>query len=138
MRGHLYSALCPLGVGFASSFERGGSLPADFLVFLVWERVFMVHVQARAGVKAQYWEAYVKILEDLVPRVRQEKGCLRYVPCVDVDGGQGNVVTMVETWESQEDLEAHLQGPNIAEFRRRIAGMREEGSSCLVLRPLIP
>lgn len=98
----------------------------------------MVHVQARAVVKAQYWEAYVKILEDLVPRVRQEKGCLRYVPCVDVEGAQGNVVTMVETWESQEDLEAHLQGPNIGEFRRRIAGMREEGSSCLVLRPLIP
>ena len=45
---------------------------------------------------------------------------------------------MVETWESREDLEAHLQGPNIAQFRRRIAGMREEGSTCLVMRPLIP
>ena len=101
----------------------------------------MVHVHARAVVKPQFREAYLKILEEIVPLVRQERGCLQYLPCADWEEGdasQGYPVTMVETWESREDLEAHLQGPNIAQFRRRIAGMREEGSTCLVMRPLIP
>ena len=98
----------------------------------------MIHVNARAVIKSECLEAYLEILRDLVPKVHQEPGCLQYTPCFDwsADGSHEAVVTMVETWTTKEALDAHLAGPNIADFRQRIQGMRLE-STCNILVPAL-
>ncbi|MCQ2402727.1 MAG: antibiotic biosynthesis monooxygenase [Lentisphaeria bacterium] len=99
----------------------------------------MIHVNARAVIKPECMDAYLAILSDIVPKVRQEPGCIQYEPCLDwtADGTRKPVVTMVETWTSKEALDAHLAGPNIADFRKRNAGMRES-STCDILYPALP
>lgn len=100
----------------------------------------MIHVNARAAIKPECLDAYVEVLKDIVPKVCAEEGCLQYEPCVDwsEDGVRKPFVTMVETWTSKAALDAHLAGPNIAEFRKRIAGMREGASDMHTLEPLFP
>ena len=38
----------------------------------------MIHVFARAEIKPECLDAYVEILKDIVPKVRQEPGCVYY------------------------------------------------------------
>lgn len=73
----------------------------------------------------------LEVFRGLVPKVRAEKGCLEYAAMIDVASGleaQGairdNVVTIVEKWESLAALEAHLNAPHMAEFRRQTESMR--------------
>ena len=63
----------------------------------------------------------------LVPKVLAEEGCIEYGPWVDVptsipgqSAAGGNVVTVIEKWESVEALEAHLMAPHMLEFRKAI------------------
>ena len=52
----------------------------------------------------------MKIFKANVPLVRAEKGCIQYVPTVDIDADlppqimDENVVTIIEAWESLEAL----------------------------------
>ncbi len=98
----------------------------------------MIHVNARAEIKPECLDAYIEILKDLVPKVRAEEGCIQYEPCFDwsADGSHAPVITMVETWTTKELLDAHLAGPNIADFRKKIVGMRG-ASSCNILVPVL-
>lgn len=73
----------------------------------------------------------VAVFRDLVAAVRAETGCIEYVPMIDARsffGAHGpareNVVTVVEKWESLAALEAHLNTPHMAEFRRKTESMR--------------
>lgn len=88
----------------------------------------MIHVFARAEIKPECLDAYVEILKDIVPKVRQEPGCVYYAPCFDwrkPGDDSGKVyVTMVESWKDKASLDAHGTGPVLAEFKRRFEGMR--------------
>lgn len=97
-----------------------------------------IHVNARAEIRPECLDAYLEILRDIVPRVLKEEGCLQYEPCLDwtPDGTRLPAVTMVETWTTKEALDAHLAGPNIAEFRKRYAGLRT-GSTCQIMTPAL-
>ena len=71
------------------------------------------------------------VLRKLVPQVRAEKGCIEYTPMIDVPGGlsghdpvRGDVVTMVEKWESVAALDAHLKTPHMADFRKQTEPLR--------------
>ncbi len=62
-----------------------------------------------------------------MPLVRTEQGCLDYGPAVDVATGlsaqgplRGDVVTVVEQWESVEALKKHLQAPHMIAYRPRV------------------
>lgn len=63
----------------------------------------------------------------IVPLVRQEKGCLQYTPAVNLPTtlqaqqpvGEETVV-VVESWESLADLEAHLVAPHMIQYRQRV------------------
>ena len=75
-------------------------------------------------------EDFLPLLNDNVPRVKAEDGCLAYDPCVDIDSGllsQGkisdDVVTLVEAWSSLEALQAHLKAPHMAEYREKVKDM---------------
>jgi quinol monooxygenase YgiN len=50
-------------------------------------------------------EAFVKLLQAPVPRVRKTDGCIAYTFAVDVV--DPNVVRMSEAWRDQQSLETH-------------------------------
>ena len=87
----------------------------------------MIHVIATIKVKPGMREKYLGILKVNVPNVRAEKGCIAYVPAVDVESGipvqvdlRPDVVTLVETWESLPDLQAHLKAPHMLAYREKV------------------
>lgn len=78
---------------------------------------------------------------EVVPKVREEEGCLEYGPLVDVPTSIGaqrapreQVVTVLEKWESVEALEAHLMAPHMLEYRKSVKGM-VVGTSLEILEP---
>jgi quinol monooxygenase YgiN len=87
----------------------------------------MIHVIATIKVKPGMREAYLGILKANVPKVLAEKGCIAYAPTVDVESGipvqvdlRPDVVTLVESWESLTDLQAHLKTPHMLAYREKV------------------
>lgn len=87
----------------------------------------MIFVIAEIEVRPARRDAFLAEFKKLVPAVRAERGCLEYLPTVDVStnlAAQGearaDVVTVVERWESVAALEAHLSAPHMLEFRERV------------------
>ena len=87
----------------------------------------MIHVIATIELNAGSRENFLKVLNENLPRVRAEEGCLVYEPTVDVEPGlpipvaiRENVVTIVEAWENLEALQAHLKTPHMAAYREAV------------------
>ena len=95
----------------------------------------MVHVIARCVIKEGSLEKFLQILNDNIPNVLAEDGCIRYEACLDADAGVGapadpNAVTILETWKSPEHLKAHLATwPLTAKRSLRCANRRPSPSS---------
>ena len=90
----------------------------------------MIQVIATIELKPGCREDFLPLLNENVPNVKAEDGCLGYEPTVDVDAGlpvQGelreNVVTLVEAWESVDALHAHLKTPHMASYREAVQDM---------------
>jgi quinol monooxygenase YgiN len=90
----------------------------------------MIQVIATIDLKPGCREDFLPLLNDNVPKVKAEDGCLAYDPFVDIDSGlpvQGevsdNVVTLVEAWSSLEALQTHLKAPHMAEYRDKVKDM---------------
>ena len=90
----------------------------------------MIQVIATIELKPGCREDFLPLLNDNVPNVKAEDGCLAYDPFVDIDSGlpvQGeisdNVVTLVEAWSSIEALHTHLKAPHMAEYRDKVKDM---------------
>ncbi len=77
----------------------------------------MINVIATVQVKKGKVQDFIKLFKTIVPLVRAEKGCINYFPAVDLKTGlppqeiDENVVTIMERWESLEDLMAHISAP---------------------------
>ncbi|WP_319405594.1 putative quinol monooxygenase [uncultured Desulfosarcina sp.] len=86
----------------------------------------MIHVIASIHVKAGRVPEFLEIFNSNVPNVKGEKGCIDYVPTVDVDAGlppqslNENRVTVIETWASLEALHAHLKSPHMRVYREQV------------------
>jgi quinol monooxygenase YgiN len=87
----------------------------------------MIHVIATIKLKPGARETYLGILKANQPKVLAEKGCIAYVPTADVESGipvqvelRPDVVTLVETWESLADLQAHLTAPHMLDYREKV------------------
>ncbi|MHB8772884.1 MAG: putative quinol monooxygenase [Syntrophales bacterium] len=100
----------------------------------------MVHVIASVRIKPGRLDEFLELLKSITPTVRAEKGCIRYVPTVDIASGlppqvlDANLVTLIEAWESLEALRNHLATPHMAVFFEKRKGMVEGGSSLKVLQ----
>lgn len=85
---------------------------------------------------------FLLVLNEVVPMVKAEEGCLVYEPMVDCEIGlpsegklRQNTVTLVEAWLNLDALNAHLKAPHMASFREA-AKDYVQGVSHQVLRPL--
>lgn len=101
----------------------------------------MICVVATIEVAGGRREDFLAEFRRIVPEVRKEKGCLEYGPMIDLEtsiaaqaAARDNVVTVVEKWESIEDLEAHLMAPHMLDYRKRVKAL-VVGTSLQVLQP---
>jgi len=94
----------------------------------------MINVIASIRVKTGKFYDYLAILKSTMPAVRKEKGCIGYIPTVDIDikvpsqALDKNVVTILEQWENVEALHAHLGSPHMQEYRGRVKDLIESVS----------
>jgi quinol monooxygenase YgiN len=101
----------------------------------------MIHVIATIQVAPGRRADFLTEFRQLVPQVLSEKGCLAYGPAVDiaapiagVPAARGDVVTVVEKWESVEALQAHLAAPHMARYRESVKDL-VSGVDIRVLEP---
>ncbi len=94
----------------------------------------MINVLATVHVKKGKVQEFIKLFKTIVPKVRAEKGCIYYFPAVDFKTGlppqelDGNVVTIMERWESLEDLINHISAPYMAEHLEKEKDLVEKSS----------
>ena len=68
---------------------------------------------------------FLPILKANVPFVLQEKGCRKYIPTMDVMSGfaaqehDDHVVTILEQWESLDDLRAHMKAAHMISYHEK-------------------
>lgn len=81
----------------------------------------MINVIATVQVKEGLLPDFIELFKSNIPNVLAEKGCVEYVPTIDMPTDlppqelNDSVVTIIEKWESLEDLMAHLSAPHMAE-----------------------
>ncbi len=71
----------------------------------------IVYVVAKLQARAGKEEALRKLIEQGVESTRKEKGCLRY--SVMQDRQNPLVLTLLEEWETEADLNTHLALPHL-------------------------
>jgi len=86
----------------------------------------MINVIASIHIKENRLPEFIEIFKANIPIVLQEKGCIQYLPTVDVITGlpfqelNNNRVTIIEKWESLEDLQAHLSAPHMLAYKEKV------------------
>lgn len=87
----------------------------------------MIVVLATIEVRPDSVREFLAEFQANVPLVLQEQGCLEYTPMQDLATSiaaqipeRPHVVTVVEKWETLDDLEAHLIAPHMLEYRKRV------------------
>lgn len=94
----------------------------------------MITVIASIRVVPGQLGAFLDILNGNVAKVRQEQGCLEYLPAVDVDAAlpaqslDENMVTIIEKWESLQALREHLASPHMLRYREDVKDLVERVS----------
>ncbi|NLD37717.1 MAG: antibiotic biosynthesis monooxygenase [Desulfatiglans sp.] len=94
----------------------------------------MINVIATVHVKKGKVQEFLKLFKTIVPKVRAEKGCINYFPAVDFKTGlppqelDENMVTIMERWESLEDLINHISAPYMAEHLEKEKDLVEKSS----------
>jgi quinol monooxygenase YgiN len=92
----------------------------------------MISVIASVRVKTGKVPEFLEMLKANVPEVREKKGCREYFPAVDVQTDlpmqslDDHVITIIEKWESLEDLRNHLMSPQMQERLEREKEFVEE------------
>jgi quinol monooxygenase YgiN len=91
-----------------------------------------VFVVATITVQEGQRDAFVEIFKANVPNVVAEDGCVFYEPVVDVETGigsqgelRGDVMVVVEKWESLDALKAHLKAPHMDAYREQVKDLVE-------------
>ncbi len=101
----------------------------------------MIQVVTTVQLKPGCLGDFLFALNETVPKVKAEQGCVSYEPLVDVDAGlptqigpRKNTITLVEAWETMDTLRAHLSAPHMESFREA-AERYVQGITHQVLRP---
>ncbi len=92
----------------------------------------MIMVIASIRVKKGNMTDYLAILKTVVPEVRSERGCIEYLPAVDLDSNmppqvlEREVVTILEKWAGLDELQAHLVSAHMLDYRDKVKNLVEK------------
>ncbi|MBR9987495.1 MAG: antibiotic biosynthesis monooxygenase [Desulfosarcina sp.] len=87
----------------------------------------MINVIASITIKEGRLSEFLDIFKSNIPNVIEESGCMAYVPTIDVPSGlpaqtyNANVVTIIEKWNTVEDLKKHMSSPHMLAYREKVA-----------------
>ena len=99
----------------------------------------MINVVASIRVKPGKSSEFLEIFKANVPNVKEERGCIEYIPTIDIDGGSPaqvfdeNIVTVIEKWENLEALHGHFSAPHQLAYKEKVKDL-VEGSSLKILQ----
>ena len=85
----------------------------------------MINVIASVQIKEGLLPKFIELFKSNIPNVLTEKGCIEYAPTIDIPTDfppqemNENVVTIIEKWDSLEDLRAHISAPHMVEFQKK-------------------
>ncbi len=94
----------------------------------------MINVIASIHIKEGRLSEFIEIFKSNIPNVLEEKGCIEYLPTIDVPTGlppqelNNNVVTVIEKWGSLEDLQAHLKAPHMIAYKGKVKDLVDKVS----------
>jgi quinol monooxygenase YgiN len=94
----------------------------------------MIHVIASVSVKAGTINEFLEIFRSNIPKVTEEKGCIQYLPVVDIDSGlppqvfDKQVITIIEKWENLDALRDHLATPHMLAYKEKVKDIVENVS----------
>ena len=94
----------------------------------------MINVIASIYIKEGKSKEFIDIFKSNMPNVLKEKGCIEYMPTIDVPTGlppqklNSNVITIIEKWDSLKDLQVHLSSPHMLEYREQTQDLVEKMS----------
>ena len=100
----------------------------------------MIHVIASIQIKEGRLSEFIEIFKSNIPKVLEEKGCIEYVPAIDVPTGlppqELNIdgVTIIEKWDSLTDLKAHIASPHMLAYKEKTKSL-VNGMSVKILNP---
>ncbi len=87
----------------------------------------MIHVIATIELAPDARDAFADEFRRLAPLVRAENGCIEYEGAADVQTSiaaqapvRDDVFTVIEKWESELALSAHLDAQHMHEHRNRV------------------
>ena len=86
----------------------------------------MIHVIASIYIKEGRLPEFLDIFKSNIPNVIKESGCIEYVPTIDAASGltaqvcNENVVTIIEKWNTLEDLKKHMTSPHMLAYREKV------------------
>ena len=89
----------------------------------------MINVIASIHIKEGRLSDFIEIFKTNIPKVLEEKGCVEYVPTIDIPTGlplqklNNNVVTIIEKWSSLEDLQTHLTAPHMLAYKEKVKNL---------------
>ena len=102
----------------------------------------MINLVVTMIVKSGKMDEFLAECGKLRPFVLEEKGCIAYdysreisSPIPIQETVNPDRVTLVERWESMEDLAAHMNAPHMKKYGPRISALRESVSA-RVMEPL--
>jgi quinol monooxygenase YgiN len=91
----------------------------------------MIHVIASIHIKEGGLPEFMDIFKSNIPDVLAERGCIEYLPTVDIHTGlppqelNGNRATIIEKWDCLEDLQAHLSAPHMIAYKEKVKDLVE-------------
>jgi quinol monooxygenase YgiN len=100
----------------------------------------MIHVLAEIRTHPGMREQFIADLRALEPEVRAEAGCIEYAGAIDTPTAiavqaplRDDVVMVIEKWEDEAALSAHLDAAHMHAHRARVKGL-VAGVSIHILR----
>jgi quinol monooxygenase YgiN len=103
------------------------------------EVISMVHVVVMVRVKEGRAKEFIDLFKSVAGKVSGEKGCIQYIAATDAVGAppdtvDKNVVTVLERWESVEDINVHMGTPHMKDFFEKQKELVEGISGMKVLQ----
>lgn len=94
-----------------------------------------IYVLCRFDLKQGKADEYVKAVNEITAAVRAEKGCRFYFLAGDAETSMKNqqcfgkdVLWMIECWDDEESLKAHLQAPHMKVFGPKARQLRHSNT----------
>jgi quinol monooxygenase YgiN len=99
----------------------------------------MIYVVVMVRVKEGKAKEFIDLFKTVAVKVRQEKGCIEYMPAVDAPGAppetvDKNIVTILEKWASAEALGDHMGTPHMKDFFEKQKELVEGNSVMKILQ----